>query len=51
MPEWLQHRVRIPDFLSVATPAADYRQPAAGMGGSEEVRGDVPEPEHTGSGQ
>lgn len=51
VPEWLQHRVRIPDVLSVTTPAADYRQPAAGMGASEEVWDDVPESEHPGARQ
>lgn len=51
MPERLQHCVRIPDVLSVTTPAADYRQPAAGVGRSEEVWFDVPESECTGAGQ
>lgn len=50
VPEQLQHGVRIPDALSVTTPAADYRQPAAGMGRSEEVWADVPLSEHTGAG-
>lgn len=49
--EWLQHSVRIAHVLSVTAPAADYRQPAAGMDRSEEARDDVPEPEHLGAGQ
>lgn len=51
MPERLQQRVRVPGDVSVTAPAADRRQPAAEMDGSEEARDDVPEPEHTGAGQ
>lgn len=48
--EWLQHRAGVPGGLSVTAPAADDRQPAAGVGRSKEAREDVPQPEHPGAG-
>lgn len=51
MSERLQQRVGVPGGLSVTAPAADDRQPAAGVGRSKEAGEDVPEPEHPGAGQ
>lgn len=51
MPEWLPECLRITGLLSVSTPAADFRQPVAGLGRRQEVWFDVPLFEHTGAGQ
>lgn len=51
LPERLPLRLGNAHFLPVAAPTADHRQPAAGLGRSEEAGRDVPGPEHPGAGQ
>lgn len=49
--EQLYLSVRVPDILSIPSPAADHRQPAAGVGRSQEAGTDVSQSGHARAGQ